>query len=48
MLLVLAVPARAATTLNLKDADINTLITTVRRSPARISSSMSASRARSP
>ena len=29
LLLVLAVPARAATTLNLKDADINTLITTV-------------------
>ena len=28
-LLVLALPARAATTLNLKDADINTLITTV-------------------
>jgi general secretion pathway protein D len=29
LLLALAVPARAATTLNLKDADINTLITTV-------------------
>jgi general secretion pathway protein D len=29
LLLVLAAPARAATTLNLKDADINTLITTV-------------------
>lgn len=29
LFLVLAVPARAATTLNLKDADINTLITTV-------------------
>jgi general secretion pathway protein D len=29
LLLALALPARAATTLNLKDADINTLITTV-------------------
>jgi general secretion pathway protein D len=29
LLLAVAVPARAATTLNLKDADINTLITTV-------------------